>query len=234
MNNLIQDSLPFLNYLAGWQHSLPALTLQQAMPDPLKTAILSVDVTNGFCYEGALASPRVAKIVAPITRLFQAAWTAGLRQIALLQDTHEPDAVEFDQWPPHCVRGTPEAEAVPEIRSLPFFDQLVIFPKNSIQAALNSDLEPWLAAHPGLDTFIITGDCTDLCTYQLAMHLRLQANAYQIQRRVILPANCSETYDMPIETARSIGALPHPGDLIHAIFLHHMALNGVEVIREIA
>jgi nicotinamidase-related amidase len=234
MNSLIQDSLPFLEYLANWQQSLPVLTLQQAMPDPLRTAILSVDVTNGFCYEGALASPRVAKIVAPITRLFQSTWAAGLRQIVLLQDTHEPDAVEFAQWPPHCVRGTREAEAVPEFQALPFFDQLVIFPKNSIQAALNSDLAPWLDARPELDTFIVTGDCTDLCTYQLAMHLRLHANAYQVRRRVILPANCCETYDIPLQVAQSVGALPHPGDLTHAMFLHHMALNGVEIIQEIA
>ena len=34
--------------------------------------------------------------------------------------------------------------------------------------------------------------------------------------------------------AQSVGALPHPGDLTHAMFLHHMALNGVEIIREIA
>jgi hypothetical protein len=25
--------------------------------------------------------------------------------------------------------------------------------------------------------------------------------------------------------------MPHPGDLMHAFFLYHMALNGVEVVR---
>jgi nicotinamidase-related amidase len=231
--SLSQEALPFLDYLSTWQESLPSISIDQAIPDPARAAIFSIDVTNGFCYQGALASPRVARIVQPIVSLFQQAWERGLRHIVLLQDTHEPDAVEFAQWPPHCVRGTAESEPVPEFKALPFFDQMAIIPKNSIQPALNSGMGAWLAAHPDLDTFLVVGDCTDLCTYQLAMHLRLYANAYQLKRRVILPADCADTYDMPIETARTFGAMPHPGNLIHATFLYHMALNGVEVVQYI-
>jgi len=34
---------------------------------PEKTALMVVDITNGFCNEGALASPRVKAIVAPMS-----------------------------------------------------------------------------------------------------------------------------------------------------------------------
>ncbi|MDZ4158749.1 MAG: cysteine hydrolase, partial [Anaerolineaceae bacterium] len=68
---------------------------------------------------------------------------------------------------------------------------------------------------------------------QLAMHLRLDANARQVERRVIVPVNCVETYDRPLETARAEGGLPHPGDLLHSIFLYHLVLNGIEVVRQI-
>ncbi|HPN54272.1 MAG TPA: isochorismatase family cysteine hydrolase, partial [Anaerolineaceae bacterium] len=201
----------FLNHMQTWQEALPTLSLAEALPHPERAALLSVDVTRGFCCEGALASPRVANIVPPVTRLMQAAWNHGLRHILLLQDTHAPDAVEFAQWPPHCVSGSPEATPVDEIAALPFFSQMMILPKNSISSDIHTGLDPWLAAHPELDTFIVVGDCTDLCTYQLAMHLRMQANAVQLQRRVLLPANCADTYDLPIETAAQIDAMPHPG-----------------------
>lgn len=224
---------PFLAYLQDWLETLPGVPLSQAITDPARTAIVSVDVIEGFCYTGALSSPRVAGIVAPIVRLFQQAHQAGVRSILLTQDTHEPEAVEFAQWPAHCVRGTAEAETVDEIKALPFFEEITVFEKNSIASGLNTGLNDWLAAHPGIDTFIVVGDCTDLCTYQLAMHLRLDANARQLQRRVIVPADCVQTYDMPVETARGLGILPHPGDLIHAIFLYHMQLNGVEVVKQI-
>jgi nicotinamidase-related amidase len=231
---LAEQARPFFDEIERWQKNLPTLTLAQAIPDPKRTAIVSVDVINGFCYEGPLSSPRVAEIVTPIRDLFQAAWERGVRQIVLTQDSHEPDAVEFAQWPPHCVRGTSEAQTVAAFTELPFFDQMVVHPKNSIHSGLNTGLETWLSDHPNLDTFIVVGDCTDLCTYQLAMFLRLRANAHQHQHRVIVPANAVDTYDMPVETARQAGILPHPGDVIHALFLYHMALNGVEVVKEIA
>lgn len=224
---------PFLNYLDQWLAQLPALTATEAMPDPAKSAVLSVDVTNGFCYEGPLASPRVEGIVAPVTRLFELAWQHGVRNFVLTQDTHEPQAVEFAQWPAHCVRGTREAETVEAITSLPFFAQMTVLEKNSIQSALNTGLNAWLDDHDQVETFIVVGDCTDLCVYQFAMHLRLDANARQRARRVIVPAECVQTYDMPVDTALKLGILPHPGDLNHAMFLYHMALNGVEIVRGI-
>lgn len=230
---LMQQTGPFLDYLDEWTTNLPEMPAHAAIKDPAKTAVLSVDVTNGFCYEGPLSSPRVAGIVDPISRLFQLAWERGVDKFLLSQDTHEPQAVEFAQWPPHCVRGTAEAETVDAFKRLPFYPQMVLIEKNSIQSGLNRGLTAWLEGHSEVDTYIVTGDCTDLCTYQLAMHLRLYANELQLKRRVIVPADCVQTYDLSVETARQAGILPHPGDLIHAMFLYHMALNGVEVVAKI-
>jgi hypothetical protein len=38
---------------------------------------------------------------------------------------------------------------------------------------------------------------------------------------------------MPIELAQKIGALPHDGAFMHLAFLHHMRLNGIEIVRAI-
>jgi len=226
-------SQDFLKFLDGWIAGLSEMSLESALGDPGKTALISVDVIQGFCTAGPLASPRVGAIVAPIVHLFEAAWARGVRNILLFQDTHEPDAVEFGSWPPHCVRGTVEAEPVAAFQELPFFDQLPQYPKNSIASGLNTGLTEWIAAHPGVNSFIVVGDCTDLCTYQLAMHLRLDANARQLQRRVIVPADCVDTYDREVAVAADQGGLPHDADLLHAVFLYHMALNGVEVAAKL-
>jgi nicotinamidase-related amidase len=228
--SLASQSGPFLDFLDSWAAGLPVVALSAAIPDPAKTAIISVDIIHGFCYEGALSSPRVAGIVAPTVRLFERAWECGVRKIILTQDTHEPEAVEFAQWPPHCVRGTAEAETVQEFKTLPFFTEMLVIEKNSIASGLDTGLESWVKDHPEIETYIVVGDCTDLCTYQLAMFLRLDANARQIARRVIVPADCVQTYDMPVETARSLGILPHPGDFLHTMFLYHMQLNGMEIV----
>jgi nicotinamidase-related amidase len=223
----------FLSYLDHWMSELPELSLKILAENPEKVAIISVDVIQGFCYQGPLSSPRVAGIVTPIVELMKAGWEHNIRHILLCQDTHDPQAVEFSSWPPHCVRGTDEAQTVEEFKQLPFFNQFVLFEKNSIASGLNKDLQTWMQKHPEVDKYIVVGDCTDLCTYQLAMFLRLDANERQLQREVFLPENCTQTYDMRIETAKEIGAYPHPGDFLHALFLYHMALNGVTVIKSI-
>jgi len=234
ISTLTVKAAPFLDFLDHWTANLPGLTMEEAVADPAQAAIISVDVIQGFCYEGPLSSPRVAGIVEPIRDLFERAWEYGVRDIILSQDTHEPDAVEFGQWPVHCVRGTPEAETVQAFRSLPFYDAMQIIEKNSIATGLDAEISRWLARNPDIDTFIVTGDCTDLCTYQLAMFLRLDANERQLQRRVIVPENCVQTYDLPMEVAQEQNIMPHPGDLLHAVFLYHMQLNGVEVVSHIA
>jgi len=50
---------------------------------------------------------------------------------------------------------------------------------------------------------------------------------------VIVPANCVQTWHLSVEDAEDLPAMPHHGDLLHTVFLYHMALNGIEVVSEI-
>ncbi len=227
------DNQAFLNYLENWLSELPILSFQEAVPQPEKAAITSVDMIKGFCTVGPLASPRIHAIVPSIVQLLTAGWAHGIRHVLFSQDAHDAQATEFNAYPPHCVKGTPEAETIDEFKALPFFDQITILLKNSTSSDVNTGLREWLAQRPQLDTFLVAGNCTDICVYQLAIFLRVDANTTQTQRRVIIPADCVATYDRPPETAQNQGGFPHPADLLHAIFLYHMALNGVEIVKSI-
>jgi nicotinamidase-related amidase len=228
-------SKPFLDWLARWEEGLPEVTLEEIVSDPARVALASVDLTNGFCCEGPLASPRVAGIIPATVRLFQRAYDLGVRHFLLPQDTHDADALEFLAYPPHAVGGTSESDTVDELKALPFSDSFRIIPKNSVSCDIGTDLDPWLDAHPRVTTFIVVGDCTDICVHLMAMHLRLRANVLGVSdARVIIPADCVQTYDLSVKAAAQVGALPHDGDLLHSIFLYHMALNGIEVVAHLA
>ena len=235
VEKLIEQSKPFLHYVLDWTANLPELALSEIVgSEPEKVAVLSVDIINGFCYEGPLSSPRVAALVEPITVLFKQSHQAGIRNFVVTQDTHAPDSIEFESYPPHCIRGTAESEAVDAFKTLPFWDIFMVIPKESINSAIGTTLDAWLEAHPAVDKFIVVGDCTDLCTYQLAMHLQLRGIAANKRQQVILPVNCVDTYDLPVAVAQEIGAIPHEGDLLHYISLYSMMLNGVNVVAKIA
>jgi NAD+ synthase len=224
-------SKSFLDWLARWEDSLPEVSLAGVVSDPARVGVVSVDMVKGFCTEGPLASPRVAGIVSTVVRLFQRVHGLGVRHFLLTQDTHDSDAVEFSAFGPHCIAGTGESEVIDELRALPFSGIFLTFPKNSTSSSIGTELDGWLEAHPEVATFVVVGDCTDLCVYQAAMHLRLRANVLGLRDvRVIVPADCVQTYDVPVETATELGILPHDGDLLHNIFLYQMALNGIEVV----
>jgi len=239
VEDLITSSRPFLAWLVDWYNSRPTLALDQLLDGSRTTpdgiAVLAVDVTVGFCSDGPLASERVGRIAAPISRLFQRAHQQGVRNFLLPQDTHTDDAVEFNSFPPHCVGGTSEPVTVPELRDLPFSDLFMVIEKNSISSDIDTELDAWLDDHPEITTFVVVGDCTDLCVYQLAMHLRVRANALNFRdTRVILPLDGVDTFHIPVDVAQEIGAMPHHGDLIHLIFLYSMAQNGIEIVSEVS
>lgn len=234
-SNFIEHSNEFLSALLKWESDLPHISWNDLREDAQqgRVALFSTDMVNGFCYEGALASPRVKNIIPAVAAAFEGAYSIGVRDFVLTQDCHTPDAVEFADFPPHCQIGTVEAETIPELADLPFADLYNIVPKNSLSQFYGTSLGTWLDAHRELNTAIVVGNCTDLCVYQMVMHLKLHANAYNQQMRVIVPENAVQTYDMPVETANAVGALPHDADFLHLVFLYHMRLNGVEVVREI-
>ena len=238
LEKLISGSRPFLDWLVDWYNNRPVLALsalvEGAENAPDRVAVLAVDVTQGFCSNGPLASERVSRIVQPVARLFQRAHDAGVRHFLLPQDTHSENAVEFGSFPPHCVRGTAEPDTVPELSTLPFADLFQIIEKDSISSDIGTELDAWLDGHPQVTTFIVTGDCTDICVYQLAMHLRARANALNLRGvRVIVPVDGVDTFDIPVDVAQQIGAMPHDGDLMHLVFLYSMAQNGVEIVAEV-
>lgn len=236
--DLMKNSQPFLEWAVEWLNSRPSESWSDLVAragGPERVAVLAVDMTNGFCAEGALASDRVAGIVESVVRVFEGAHAQGVRRFVLPQDAHSPDAIEFGSFPPHCVGGTEESTTIPELAALPFADLFQVVPKNSLSSFMGTGLEAWLQAHPEATTFVVVGDCTDLCVYHLAMDLRVRANALGLgDARVIVPANAVQTYDLPVEVGRQIGAMPHDGDLLHLIFLYGMGLNGIDVVAEVA
>jgi len=226
----------FEDYLHKWYEALEDRELSALLSEAGAAddaAVFCVDVTRGFCEAGPLASERVGTIVGPIRELMVLAREAGITRFYLPQDCHPADSPEFREFPPHCIEGSEEAQLMPELAALPFAQSFRILPKRSIASHLYTGLDECLRADGDPALCIVVGDCTDLCLYQLAMHLKLRANAVGPICRVIVPEVCVQTYDLPVEVAERIGAKPHDGDFLHRVFLYHMWLNGIEICRRL-
>jgi nicotinamidase-related amidase len=221
-------------YITRWFEQVQPLAIEEAVPDPSRAGVFSSDVISGFLTTGNLASERVGKLARPVVALFQKAYDHGIRNFVLLQDAHHPRATEFEAFPPHAIQGSEESETIPELRSLPFSNLFTIIQKNSLHPSLGSGFDTWIDEHGHVNTAIVVGDCTDLCIYQLAMYLRLRANARnERDYHVIIPVNAVDTFDIPEEVAKRSGAMAHPGNFFHQVFLYHMAINRIRIVREL-
>lgn len=151
------------------------------MPD----AVLVLDMVRGFCEEGhnLYVGPAIRQIIPPIQRLLREEKARGSR-IIFLCDNHDPDDLEFQMFPPHCIRGTEETEVIPELRE--FAEEIV--PKRRFSAFYDTDLDRRLRElRPG--KVIIVGDCTNICVLYTA------ADARDRDYNVEVPADCVATFD---------------------------------------
>lgn len=195
----------------------PALELDSLEGE--RTALVILDMINGFAREGSLQSPRVEALIPGIVDLMAAARAKGIVQVAMA-DNHPETAQEFGSYPPHCIEGTSEAEIVDEIKEEGGY---VLLPKNSTNGFLEEAFQQWLKDHPAIDTFILAGDCTDICVQQMALTLKAHFNRQNKASRIIVPDRVVDTYDLGI----------HQAELMHVMALYNMMINGVEIVESV-
>ncbi len=225
----------FFQWLAGHEANRAVVPFEQLIPTGAEAegcAIVAVDLVKGFCEQGPLASPAVGELVKPVRDFLLSAREHGVGPIFFPCDAHSPDTPEFEAFPPHCLAGSEESQLVDMLAELSLSPPGQRLDKGSVSSLLGTGLAEKLKRSE-IHTVICVGDCTDLCLYHLAVGLRYYANQEGLEWRVVVPAELVATYDLPVEAALQVGALPHPGELLHSIFLYHLELNGVRVVRRV-
>ncbi len=142
-----------------------------------------VDLQADFMFpSGRLYVPGAEKIIYNVSRLVQTARRAQAF-LVMSADAHNADDPELSQWPPHCLKGTPGAEIIPEARALDcpvipnqrgfsfpvdlLTRQQVILQKNTLDVFDNPNTDVLLdllnskaAGSPG---FLVFGVATEYC-----------------------------------------------------------------------
>lgn len=213
----LKNSAAALGEIYDLLAALPELALDSL--DPEKTVLVIVDMINAFARTGPLQSPRVEALIPEVVRVLKLCRRRGIGAIAFA-DSHSRRSPEFDSYPAHALAGTAESEVVDEIKEVGGY---TLFAKNSTNGFLEEGFQNWFSSHPHLENFIVVGDCTDICVQQFALSLKAYSNMRDERRRVIVPVNAVDTYDL--------GA--HNGDLTHVMALFNMMGNGVELYSRV-
>lgn len=183
------------------------------------TALIVVDLVNGFIREGMLKSDRVESIIEVCKELMIKCENRGI-EILAFADWHINNSAEFQSYPPHCIGGTSEAELVDEIKENCKYR---LIKKNSTNGFMESEFRTWLETHDNIKNFIVVGDCTDICVMHFSLSLKTYFNSMDKTKRIIVPVDSVETYSLN----------DHDGDLMNIISLQILMWNGIDVVEHI-
>lgn len=196
---------------------LPVLSISDL--DSKKTMGVFVDIINGFINEGAMAAQRIGDIIPHNARLAQKLDNAGIFSVAFA-DCHKENAAEFASFPPHCIEGTRESLVVDELQAA---GNYILIPKNSTNGFHEEKFREILSERPETDTFIVTGDCTDICVMQFCLALKTYFTMNDKNVRIIIPVSCTETYDAPY----------HSSDFANIAAVKLMSDSGISFVSDV-
>ncbi|AGC67670.1 isochorismatase hydrolase [Thermoclostridium stercorarium subsp. stercorarium DSM 8532] len=215
--DFIRKSTDVLEKIVDMLEKLPSVKFSDLNAE--QTALVIVDMINGFVREGALKSPRAEALIPEISRLSKACDELKITKLAFA-DSHTGESPEFDSYPEHCIRGTSESEVVDELKEVGGY---ILIPKNSTNGFHEEEFQKWLKRNEKINTFIVTGVCTDICVQQFAITLKTWFNMMNKKSRIIVPINTVDTYDLGV----------HNAELTHVMALYNMSTNGIELVSEI-
>ena len=151
----------------------------------MANVVLVVDMLVGFLEEGhnLYCGDEARQIIPNVQRLIEDE-QAGGSDVVFICDTHDPDDLEFKIFPVHCVRGTREAEVIPELAGY----RGEVVRKRRYSAFFETDVAERLE-RMAPDKVIVCGVCTDICVMHTA------ADARNRDYDVEVPVDCVASFD---------------------------------------
>lgn len=146
-----------------------------------------LDMLKGFCEEGRpLYVGKMIRDVAPFVLRRVREYERNREPIIFVADSHDPDDEEFRMFPPHCVRGSDEAEIIDELRPAAKRHKIVL--KKRYSAFFGTTLENALDGIKP-DVVEVVGVCTNICVLYTVEELRNR------DYRVVVPRKGVATFD---------------------------------------
>ena len=176
----------------------------------MPNVVLVVDMVRGFLEPGhnLYCGDAAREIIPNVQELLKRETEAG-SQVLFISDHHDPDDLEFQIFPVHCVKGTEEPNVISELAGFvtpppgntatpSIVTPSIVTPstatpfnvvtKNRYSGFFNTDLAQRLERlNP--DKLVICGVCTDICV------LHTTSDARNRDYTVEVPRDCVASFD---------------------------------------
>lgn len=153
----------------------------------MKEICVVVDMINGFINEGPLSDPSINQIVPKTVEVIES-FLKDKKEVLAFQDAHTEDALEFKNYPVHCLKGSSESDLIPELK--PFEKNMLQIEKNTTNGFFAPGFQDYLKNNPELSSVTVVGCCTDICILQFVETLKTysQTIGHDIEVKVVKDA----------------------------------------------
>ena len=183
----------------------------------MKNVLVIVDMVKGFKEFGNMAITDVGYIDNEVVKLVEK-FLQNNDDIISIQEGHTKSSQEFQDFPQHCVLGTPEAELIDVLK--PFESKMKVIRKNSTSGFVTKEFQDYLYQNKNfIKKMVFVGVCEDICVINIAIPTKMYFNENNIDCEIIVPENAIETFDSPT----------HPREEYKVLAKKMMLLNGIKV-----
>ncbi len=136
----------------------------------MANVLIVVDMLEGFCTKGyPLFCGEDAVNIIPFVKGRIEEYASRYLPVIFVADNHDPDDKEFEMFPPHCIKGTREAQVLPELFEAA--RKKVLIPKTRFSGFYNTGLQFYLNGFAP-ELVEVVGVCTNICVFFTVEGLR--------------------------------------------------------------
>lgn len=168
----------------------------EEMNKGLIKALYMIDMNNGFVNFGPMANPKYNELVPEQLKMLEK-FKREDQVINFILEAHDPDAAEFKAYPKHCVRGTEEAEVIPEFKEYFLQQNAGKYYKNCINGLFNTKLQDDIKRLKAIKEVVIEGVCADLCVMDFARNYARFLDEINREAKIFVVRNAIDTFDAP-------------------------------------
>jgi nicotinamidase/pyrazinamidase len=155
--------------------------------------LIIIDMINGFCRKGyPLSLQQDTKSIEEYIATRIKCIEAMKGQVIFCCDSHTPDAPELKQYPPHCMKGTIEAEIIETLK--PFIKNSKVVHKNTLSLFYKTKLDNLLKKIQPRKIEVV-GVCTDICDLFAVYELRNRGYEVFVSHKGVLPLEIDKQID---------------------------------------
>ena len=164
--------------------------------DRIRKILYMIDMNNGFVNFGPMANPKYNELVPEQLKMLEK-FKRENEQINFILEAHDENALEFKTYPVHCIRGTKEAEVIPEFKNYELAPGVRTFYKNCINGMLNKNVQDQIKMLKGLKEIVIEGVCADLCVMDFARTSARFLDEINKEAKIFVVRKAIDTFDAP-------------------------------------